>query len=65
MMDRGKGLGNIIRVAEEGTMEFSELGFHVFGDCWDFKSIVGGVIGYIPGSVKDGAKDFGLETGCV
>ena len=35
-------------MGEEGTM--------------DFKVIVGGVIGDIPGSVKDSAKVIGLET---
>ena len=43
-------------------MEFLELGFDNFGPCRDFKVIVGGVVGDIPGSVKDSAKYFGLET---
>ena len=62
MIDRGKGSGKRIRVGGEGTVEFLELGFDVFGDCRDFKVIVGGVIGDVPGSVKGRAKDFGLET---
>ena len=62
MIDRGKGLGKRIMVRGEGTMEFLELGFDDLGGCRDFKVIVGGVVGDIPGSVKDIAKDFGLET---
>ena len=40
-------------------MEFLDL---MTGDCRDFKVIVGGMVGDIPGSVKDSEKDFGLET---
>ena len=43
-------------------MAFLKLGSDDFGHCRDFKVIVGGVVGDIPGSVRDSAKDFGLET---
>ena len=62
MIERGKGLGKRFRVGGKGNVEFLELGLDDFGHCRDFKAIVGGMIGYIPGSVKDSAKDFGLET---
>ena len=44
----------------KGTRAFLELGD--FGDCRDFKVIVGGVIGDIPGSVKDSAVG---NSGCA
>ena len=40
-------------------VEFSEFGFD---DCRNVEVIVGRVVGDIPGSVVDDAKDFGLET---
>ena len=43
-------------------MEIVELGFDDFGDCRAFKVIVGSVVGDIPETVKDSAKDFGLVT---
>ena len=46
-------------------MEFLELGFDDFRDCRDIEVIVCRVVGDIPGSVENGAKDFGLETGCI
>ena len=50
-------MGKRIRVGREGAVEFFELGFDDFGfggRC--------GVVGDIPGSVKDSAKDIGLKT---
>ena len=52
----------MIRVSREGAVEFSELGFHDFGDFRDFKVIVGGGVGYISWSVKDSEKNFELEA---
>ena len=40
-------------------MAFFELGFDDLGECRDFKVIVCSVVGDIPGSVKDSAKNIG------
>ena len=62
MIERGKGLGEWIRVEGEGAVEFLDFGFDNFKDCRDVEVIVCLLVGDIPGSVEEGAKDFGLET---
>ena len=51
-------MGEKIRVGK-GAVEF---GFDDFTDCRDVEIIVCSVVRDVPGSVEDGAKDFGLET---
>lgn len=43
-------------------MKFKKLFFDDFFYGRDIKVVMSGEIGDIPRSVKDGAKDFGLET---
>ena len=62
MMNRGKGLGEKIRVWGEGAVEFSKFGFDDFRDCRDIEFIVCRIVEDIPGSVEDGTKDFGLKN---
>ena len=47
------------------AVEFFEFRFYDVRDCRDVEVIVCRVVGDIPGSVEDGTKDSGLETGCV
>ena len=54
MMNRGKGLGEKIR---RNFWNLDLMTSETVG-----MVIVCRVVGYIPGSVEEGAKDFGLET---
>ena len=62
MMNRGKRLGEKIRVGAEGALEFMEFEFDDSRDCREVEVIMSRVVGDIPGSVEGGAKDLGLET---
>ena len=43
----------------EGAVKFLEFCFDVLRDCKDLKAIVGGMVGDIPRSIEDSAKDLG------
>ena len=60
MTDRGKGLGKRII-----AVKLSEFGFDDFRDYRDVEVIVRRVVVDEPGSVEDGAKDFGLKRWMV